>query len=392
MVIRHLDQALSTHFRTYKQVLMLLGARQVGKTTILKRIFPDAHYLPVDNEPIKTALNRYDPAVYRQLLRPDKKTIILDEIQRLTDPGLAAKIFYDQLPDYQLIVTGSSALNIKNKMSESLAGRKIEYQLFPLSFSEYLVQKEITDKLNFLFLPDIDSGESIDDRKIFPFDMQAILDSVLIYGLYPGLVEQPNDQLYLKNLVDSVIFRDILDLSLLENRPAALNLLKLLAYQIGSQVNFSELANNLSVEVKTVRKYITLFEQSFIIFTLLPFTSRKRDEIGKMPKIFFYDVGIRNALIDNFQPLSSRADAGQLFENFIVSETIKANRYGRFDFKLNYWRTKQGSEVDLVLTKSGKEPIGIEIKSRSQRVNKAFRSRYPKSKLVLINRFNFYAN
>lgn len=387
---RHLDHALSLHFPAYKQVLVLLGARQVGKTTILRRIFPDGQYLSVDNEPIKIALNRYDPAVYRQLVEPGKKTVIIDEIQRLKDPGLAAKIFYDQMPEYQLIVTGSSALNIKNRMSESLAGRKIEYRLFPLSFSEFLLQKDIITDLHYLFLEQIAQNVSIDERTIYTFDLQAILDTILIYGLYPSLLDKPADQLLLKNLVDSVIFRDILDLSLLENRPGALNLLKLLAYQIGSLVNVSELATRLGMDQKTVRRYITLFEQSFIIFRLTPFTSRTRDEIGKMPKIYFYDLGIRNALIDNFQPLSGRADSGQLFENFIVSEVVKANQYGNFGYHLNFWRTKQGSEVDLVLSKSGVSPVGIEIKSTKQTLGKAFLNRYPDAKLLQIHRTNFY--
>ena len=191
---RNLDTPLKKHFQIYKEVLVLLGARQVGKTTILKKIFPHAQYLSVDNEPIRKALNSYDPAVYRQILKPNLKIIIIDEIHNLADPGRAAKIFYDQLPEYQLVVTGSSALTIKNKASESLAGRKIEYRLFPLTFSEYLVQKEITQELSCLFLKPLAEGKKLENQNYYPFDLQSILNNTLIFGLYPGVVSYPNDQ------------------------------------------------------------------------------------------------------------------------------------------------------------------------------------------------------
>jgi len=149
---RFLDSKLENHFRIYKEVLVLLGARQVGKTTIVKKIFPQAQYLSVDTEPIRDIFNRYDPNAYKQILKPHVTYIVIDEIHKLSDPGRAAKIIYDQIPEYKLIITGSSAFNIKNRASESLAGRKIEYHLYPLTFSEYLVQKEIVGDFNNLFL------------------------------------------------------------------------------------------------------------------------------------------------------------------------------------------------------------------------------------------------
>ena len=159
MIVRHLDQALANHFAKYKEIPVLLGARQVGKTTILKRIFPDAHYLVVDNEPIKNALERYDPAVYRQLLNTNSDIVVIDEIHKLNDPGRAAKIFFDQLPEYKLIITGSSAFNIKNKASESLAGRKVDYHLYPLSLSEYLVQNGLESTLSLRPMENLSNGE-----------------------------------------------------------------------------------------------------------------------------------------------------------------------------------------------------------------------------------------
>ncbi|OGM25767.1 hypothetical protein A3D00_02550 [Candidatus Woesebacteria bacterium RIFCSPHIGHO2_02_FULL_38_9] len=389
MIIRHLDQALTSHFTKYNEVLVLLGARQVGKTTILKRIYPDAHILVADNEPVKNSLERYDPAVYKQLLNTSSGVVVLDEIHKLSDPGRAAKIFFDQLPEYKLIITGSSAFNIKNKASESLAGRKIDYHLYQLSLSEYLVQNGLENELSFRPMEDLLKGR--ETKEVFkPYDHRAILNNILVYGLYPAMQTHPSDSVYLINLIDSVVFKDLVELSLLENKSAALSLLKLLAFQIGSLVNYAELASKLGIGAKTVKRYIELFEQSFIIFTIKPYSSRKRDEIAKMPKIYFYDTGLRNALINNFEPIEGRGDAGQLFENFIVSELLKYNYYGNFGYNCNYWRTKSGSEIDLVLNKPDHEVIALEIKSKLKRINQAFISRYPESKMAVISKDNYW--
>lgn len=388
MVVRHLDKALTEHFINYKEVLVLLGARQVGKTTLLKRIFPEAQYLIVDNEPIRATLEHYDPAIYRQLLTGGN-LVVIDEIQKLTDPGRAAKIFYDQLSEYKLIITGSSAFNIKNKASESLAGRKIDYRLYPLSLSEYLVQNGLESDLTFSAMEKILTGEKL--NVVFkPYAHGEILNNILVYGLYPAMQSHPRDAVYLTNLIDSVVFKDLVELSLLENKSAALSLLKLLAYQIGSLVNYAELSSKLGIGARTVKRYIELFEQSFIIFTIKPYSTRKRDEIAKMPKVYFYDLGLRNALINNFEPVNARGDAGQMFENFIVSELLKYNYYGNFGFSFNYWRTKGGSEVDLVLNKPGSHTVAVEIKSQVRKVNRAFLLRYPDAKMTVVSKETYW--
>lgn len=384
---RHVDATVLDHFDRYKEIIVLLGARQVGKTTLLKRLFPDAHYLLTDNESVKQNLERYDISVYQQILPSDTTEVVIDEIHLLSDPGRAAKILYDQMPNIKLIITGSSSLQIKNKMTESLAGRKLDYHLYPLTFSEYLFQKGIESNLNYKILDNVLKGEL--QEKIHPFDLKGILENVLTYGLYPRLVDQPNDANYLKNLVDSVIFKDLLELKTIENRGAALNLLRLLAYQIGSLVNVSELAGRLSLNAATVRRYLDIFEQSFIIFSLKPYSKVGRDEIGKMNKYYFHDLGLRNALIDNFNPIQSRQDFGAIFENFVISEILKSNTYGNFGFKLNFWRTKQGSEIDLVLTKEEKI-TGLEIKIGRKRANQAFVNRYKQAKVFTISSLNFY--
>jgi len=387
---RHLDFKISQHFGEYKQVLILLGSRQVGKTTLVKKIFPDGDYFLVDNEPIKKILETYDIETYKTLINKNSKEIIIDEIHLLSNPGRAIKIIYDQLEEIRIIITGSSSFHIKNKTGESLAGRKIDYNIYPLTFSEYLTQKGIEKDLNFNIIEKIINDKEYNPKdKLYKFDIKSILNSVLIYGQYPHSIKNPNDEKYLLNFVDSLIFKDILELSLIENKKLAKDLLKLLAFQIGNLINYSELAVSLKADQRTIKRYIEIFEQSFIIYRLYPYSKSKRDEIIKSAKIFFYDNGVRNALIGDFSDLNSRIDKGALFENFIVGELIKQHSYSEKNFKFYYWRTKQGSEIDVVLEK-GSELIGVEVKYRRKAFNKAFKNRYPQAKVRLVTADNFY--
>jgi len=389
-ITRQIDVNIANHFSKYKEILILLGARQVGKTTLLKRLYPDAQYLLCDNDFIRTNLEKYDISVYRQLISPQNKLVVIDEIQLLSNPGRAAKILYDQIPNLRLVITGSSALMIKHTAIESLAGRKIDYHLYPLTFSEYLVQQQIestlTDKI---FTNQLGEG-SPQSHPIYPYDLSSLLETVLLYGLYPGMISHPSDSTYLTNLVDAVLLKDLLDLHLIEERSRGLQLLRLLAYQIGNLVNMSEIADRLDIDVKTVKRYILLFTESFIIFPIYPYAKSGRDEIGKMPKIYFWDLGIRNALIQNFQPLAVRPDTGALFENFIISECKKINIYGNYGHTFNYWRTRQGSEIDMVLTR-GQTLIGVEIKFTKGKINRSFSTRYPNAQLKLVTSKSFFA-
>lgn len=384
MYIRHIDHTIKQHFRTYKQVLILLGPRQIGKTTILKRIFPQAHYLLVDNENTKNILETYDLSTYRSVLG-NHQQIILDEIHLLSDPGRAIKIIYDQLPGVQLIVTGSSSFHIKNKTSESLAGRKIDYHLYPLTFSEYLVQTHIEPELNFNLLTQITNPFSSSRL----FSPPQILNQVLLYGLYPELVSLPGNRLYLHNLADSIVFQDLLELNLIDNKKAAKELLKLLAYQIGNLINYSELSNKLGLDQRTVKRYIEIFEESFILYRVYPYSKQSRGEIIKNPKIYFWDVGLRNAILNNFDPINLRADSGALFENFIISEIKKIIAYTQSFDSIHYWRTKSGSEVDLVIAHNS-QLYGCEIKLGKGSVSSAFTHRYPHATPRIITQASFY--
>jgi len=385
-MIRQLEEQLINHFSKYKQALVLLGARQVGKTTILKRVFPQALYLLVDNEGTKRVLEGYDINAYKQIIGASRE-IIIDELHLLSDPGRAVKIIYDQLPEIRIIVTGSSALHIKNKSSESMAGRKIEYYLYPLTFSELLVQSKIEHELNFNIFENILSSKNSEQVRLFK--PQDILNDVLIYGLYPQLINLPRDQVYLKELADSSIFKDIIELNLIDNRTKAKDLLKLLAYQIGNHISYAEIGSRIGLDQRTVQRYIDIFEDSFILYRLYPYSTNKRNEIGKMPKIYFYDLGIRNALINNFDEIKLRNDSGAMFENFIITEVKKSIKYLNSNLNINYWRQTSGSEVDLILSNNS-SLYACEIKFSDGKVSKAFTEKYPEAKAKVVNSVNFY--
>lgn len=386
LYIRHIDDPLRAHFTKRREILVLLGSRHTGKTTLVKRLFPDAQYLLVDNEPVRRMLESYDVNVYRSALKSGTTKLIVDEIHLISDPGRAAKIIYDQLP-IQLILTGSSSFHIKNRITESLTGRKIDYYLFPLTFSEYLVQTGVEETLNFDIYQRIVQDSWSESYRLF--DKGSILSRVLLYGLYPNLVNNPMDVEYLKNFAESLVFKDILELELIENKRLATDLLKLLAYRVGSLISYAELASILGADQRTIKRYIELFEQSFIIFRLYPFTGNRRDEIVKSPKIYYYDTGVRNAVIGDFSELSIRPDRGALFENFIIAECVKSNTYTGGGYTLRYWRSKQKSEVDLVLVK-GKRIIGVEINYGKASFSQAFRRRYSEATYKVVTAENFY--
>lgn len=385
IVNRLIDKRMSSHFDIYKQALVLLGARQVGKTTLLKRRFPNALYLLIDEERIRQTLETYNSDTYLNLIG-DAKQVFLDELHLLSNPGRAVKLIYDQIPNVKIIVTGSSSLHIKNKTAESMAGRAIDYHLYPLTFGEFLYQRGIEDTPNIFIhkkILELDGSNTV--RK---YDHKQILESLMLWGQYPYLIQSPQDSLYLKNLVEKAVFKDIIDLQLIDNLSKALELLRTLAYQIGNLISYSELSSKLQISTPTVQRYIEIFEQSFILFRLYPFSKNKRDEIGKSPKIYFWDLGLRNALIDNFDSLNIRSDAGAMFENFIVAEVKKEISYLGLDFQVQYWRLKSGSEVDLVIC--GKDEfIGCEIKLTNGKISQAFKNRYPEAKTHEIDSDNF---
>ncbi len=359
-----------------KKVLVLIGPRQVGKTTILKNTFPDATYINLEKSNYIDVFNSRDIDKIQSIIdneKGDKQMLILDEVQRLNDPGLVVKVMKDEMQYINIVVSGSSALEIAHKASESLAGRKIAYRLFPLTFSEYLMQSgvisETSGKLNFEFLKNDYKNSG---------DFKSHIKHALTYGLYPEILNiDDNSQKinYLIELADSVILKDIFYLNLVKNTKNLISLLKLLAYQIGGQINYSDIASRIGMSRQTVIDYMEILKQTFVIYTLSPFRKNRRDEIGKTEKIYFVDLGIRNALIDNFSEIEFRPDYGNVFENFVINEILKLNDYYKLRYGLYYWRTKQGSEVDLILDKDDKQ-IGCEIKIKKKEISYAFKNTY----------------
>ncbi|MFW5719883.1 MAG: ATP-binding protein [Candidatus Dojkabacteria bacterium] len=367
-------------YDTTSDVLIIIGSRQVGKTTLLKNTFPNAIYVNTETFDYIDILNsrNIDEIKERFLLDTRKKRgknkptlLIIDEFQRLQDPGLIAKVIHDEIPEIKLIITGSSALELTFEASESLAGRKKTHYLFPLTFQEKLVQTRSFNQ------EQLSHGISF-TNKDYPDFKGELLDSMR-YGMYPETLNRPDElEEYLLEYVNATLLKDIYYLELVRNVSKLEDLLKLLAYQIGNQINVSEISNRLGIARQTVESYLDILTKTYIIFTLKPFTKKRRDEIGKTEKIYFYDLGVRNALINDFSPVEYRQDFGNILENFAISEFMKLNYYYKQRYTMYYWRTKWGSEVDLIMEKNNTLKA-IEIKSRKGTVTSAFTDVYPQA-------------
>ena len=312
------------------KAIIIVGARQVGKTTLIKKILEGQDYLFLDAD---------DPAIRQLLLQPnteeirsilgENKIVFIDEAQRIDGIGLTLKIITDQFNKVQLFVSGSSSFDLGNKLNEPLTGRKWEYELFPISWEEF------ENKEGF-----VKSEQQLENR--------------LLYGFYPEVLNNKGkEKKVLKNLVSSYLYRDILSISEIRKPEILDNLILALALQVGSEVNYNELARTIGVNKITIQKYIDILEKGYVIFKLNSFSRNLRNEIKRNRKIYFYDNGIRNAITGNFNPLTLRDDVGALWENFLVSERIKQNIYKETFARMYFWRTKQQQEIDFVEEKDG---------------------------------------
>lgn len=314
------------------KTIILLGARQVGKTTLINELFANEKDVLILNgdEPDTRELISHVTSVQLKSLFGNAKTIVVDEAQLIPDIGISLKLISDYIKDVRLIVSGSSSIDLANKINEPLTGRKLEYSLFPISFKEM-----------------VDHHGMMQEKRFLPIRM--------VYGYYPEVVTNPGNEItLLKNLAGSYLYKDILSFGGI-NKPVVLDkLLKALALQIGSEVSYNELSQTVGADKETVEKYIDLLEKAFIVFRLNALGRNVRNEIRKGKKIYFYDNGIRNALIGNFQQFDLRSDKGVLWENFITSERIKYLNYTRFYGNWYFWRTAQLQEIDFVEEKDGK--------------------------------------
>ncbi len=368
-ITRFIQQQCLDHLASSRKVMMIYGPRQAGKTTLVKQLGEDsgmkALYLSADLSKNENILMQRDLKVLSDLT-DGYQLLIIDEAQRVPDIGLVLKILYDELPQLKVIATGSSSFDLANKTAEPLTGRKQVFHLFPFSLVE------ISSGLN---------SYEIDQR----------LEEILIYGLYPEVYTSSANQKksVLEEICESYLFKDVLQLTTIKYTAKIRDLLRLLAFQVGQQVSVHELTQKLGLNRETVERYIDLLEKAFVIFRLPAYSRNLRNEVSKMDKIFFYDTGIRNSLIDNYKPLNQRIDIGNLWENFVVAERRKQILYQRINVQSYFWRTYSGAEIDYV--EEGESGlIGYEIKMEKDKVRipKAWQDEYG-GNFKLINRGNY---
>jgi len=349
------------------KVIVLYGARQVGKTTLIRTLqekYPaDSLYLNCDEPDIRSSLSDKTSTELHRLLG-SKTLILVDEAQRVKNIGLTLKLLVDTFPQIQVIATGSSSFDLSNTISEPLTGRKIEFHLYPLAVSEFLAQSS-------------------------PLEIQRSLEYHMRFGMYPGVVTSDNPAEALLEITRSYLYKDVLEFQMVKNPDLLRRLLQALALQVGGEVSYNELGAMLGIDKVTVARYIFLLEQGYVIFHLPPYSRNLRKELSRQRKIYFHDLGVRNALINNFNPLELRQDVGMLWENFFVSERLKFIHNQRRRPNLYFWRTYDGNEIDY-LEEEGGQLTGFECKwgSEKWRVPQAFLSAYPGSQVYLVNRSN----
>jgi predicted AAA+ superfamily ATPase len=297
----------------------------------------------------------------------NSELILIDEAQRVRDIGVTLKLLIDNFPEKQIVVTGSSALELSNSINESLTGRKFEYKMYPFS------NKELTDANGLL-------------------NETRLLEHRLVYGMYPDVVNnQGNEREILTNIVSSYLYKDIFEFQDIRKPEIIERLLQALALQVGNEVSFNELSQMLGVDTATVQRYIDLLEKSYILFHLRSFSRNVRNELKKSRKVYFYDNGVRNALISNFNPISIRTDIGALWENYLVSERIKRNTYSLNYAGFYFWRTTQQQEIDYIEERDGILNC-YEFKwnqNKKATLSTTFSSNYPGSTFTLINTNNY---
>lgn len=345
MYSRYLSERIEKRLGSGKAIVVI-GPRQVGKTTLIELILASKDYLLLDGDDPKTRTILTEPNTEQiRTILGKYKYVFIDEAQRIEGIGLTMKIITDRFKDVQLFASGSSSFDLTNKINEPLTGRKWEYQLFPISWEEF------ENHHGYLY-----SEQQLENR--------------LLYGFYPEVLNNVGDEIsILRNLVNSYLYKDILSYSEIRKPEVLDKLVQVLALQVGSEVNYSELAQIVNVDKNTISKYIDILQKGYIIFKLGSFSRNVRNEIKTNKKIYFYDNGVRNMVIGNFNPLELRTDKGALWENFLISERIKQIEYKQSLARVYFWRTKQQQEVDFVEEKSGKI-IGYEFKWNKKKTKK----------------------
>ena len=351
------------------KTILLFGPRRAGKTHLVREIIKSngGKYFNAENLDVRAQLATTSLSLLSEFVGKDT-LIVIDEAQELPDAGKKLKVLHDTFPDVQFIATGSSAFEMSNSIADALLGRSRYYKLYPISYDE---------------LRQATSG----------FDAYAQIDPILRFGSYPEVLLSPEAErkAELLTIAGTYLYKDFEANNQLRRADIADEILKLLAYQLGQQVSLNEIANATKTTVKTVSRYIHLLEEAFIVFHLGSYSRNLRNEIGKSRKYYFIDLGIRNAIINNFNPLAMRNDVGQLWENYCVVERIKRNENTRQHFNTYFWRTYDQKEIDYIEEADGKlNAFEFKWSDKPGKPPKAFMEGYPGSSYTVITKENFF--
>jgi len=347
------------------RVLIIYGPRQIGKTTLVKKVLesqPNGAYFNCDL-PQNQARFAYENSHNLAKTVADLELIILDEAQRIENIGMVLKILIDQYPDKKIIATGSSSFALSNRINEPLTGRKVVIRLYPFSYTELQTSHFFTDH-------------------------QSQIEFALRFGCYPEvtLSGEEKAQQFLTEITSSYLYRDIFTFQDLRKPAVLTRLLQLLAFQIGSEVSYHELGKQIGLDTKSVQRYIYLLEEAFVLFQLNALSRNPRKELSKKPKIYFYDLGVRNAIIQAFQPLDLRQDIGALWENYCLLERLKHHNYNQTFVNSYFWRSYTQKEVDYIEEKNG-QLAAYEFKwsAKNKIAPKQFRESYPDATFAVIH-------
>jgi len=345
-------------------VTILYGARQVGKTTLAKQImtsYTDSLYLNCDDPLVVPNLTNKSALELKSYIG-NTKFVVIDEAQRIENIGITLKLIHDSYPEIKVLVTGSSSLDLANKISEPLTGRSAEIHLFPLSIQEVSLNQT---------------------------EFQAHMNIMMVRGGYPGMWRLPAEKAYTKldKLATDYVFKDAFSPNSIYDQTIINDLLRLLAYQVGQEVNYTELGNKLSISKDTVARYIDLLEKAFIVFKRNQYRRNERAEVGRLRKVYFVDLGVRNALIGNFKPLELRDDIGALWENFCIIERLKFIQSDQRRVRFYYWRNYDQQEIDIIEEESDLLRA-FECKYSDKKTVKApsgYTTKYPNSSFVVVS-------
>ncbi len=368
MIKRSIESIIKNQLHDGRAIIVM-GARQVGKTTLLRELFAgvdtEVLWMSGDEPDVRDVFENITSTRLKAIIG-NHRVVVIDEAQRIEDIGIKLKLITDQMPEVQLLATGSSSFDLANKINEPLTGRKWEYTLFPLSFTEL-----------------VNDTSLLEEKRMVPHRM--------VFGSYPDVVTHPGREVaILRELSQSYLYKDILEFDRIHKPEKLTKLLQALAYQVGAEVSYNELSQLCGLDAKTVANYISILEQAYIIFRLGSYSRNLRNELKNSRKIYFYDNGIRNALIGNFAQVENRTDAGALFENYAIAERMKRKEY-MMDYASSwFWRNTNKQEIDYVEEKDGKLQA-YELKwnpKRKASMPLSFRNGYPDADFTVINRDN----